>query len=112
MGLQLPKVGLSPTSPTGLTPLATWLVAPRMGRQATQFKNPIPLLIRVAIGLRRLGKGDSFVSLSLPFGVGESTWHSISTEFEAVLAEKVPDFTKFPNDVVSVPSTIGELEER
>ena len=43
------------------------LVAPRMERETTQLRAPIPLPIRVGIGLRRLGKGESFESLGVEF---------------------------------------------
>ena len=46
------------------------LVAPANGKTDNTI-NPIPLPNRIAIGLRHLGKGDSFESLSLQFGVGE-----------------------------------------
>ena len=48
------------------------LVSPQLEKQTTRLREPVPLPIRVAIGLRRLGKGDTFESLSAQFGVGKS----------------------------------------
>ena len=39
------------------------LVGPQLEKQTTRLREPVPLLIRVAIGLRRSGKGDTFENL-------------------------------------------------
>ena len=53
------------------------LLRPRLEKQLTQLRLLVPVKKRIAIGIRCLAKGDSFSSLSLQFGVGTSTCHSI-----------------------------------
>ena len=77
-----------------------------MERETTQLRAPIPLPIRVRIGLRRLGKGESFESLGVEFGVGKSTAHAICAEFEELLREILSDFIHFPVHEVDVQSAM------
>ena len=87
------------------------LVEPRMERETTHLRAPVPLPLRVAIGLRRLGKGNSFESLGIEFGVGESTAHAICAEFEEILCEKLPEFIKFPTTEEEVRAAISKFQE-
>ena len=88
------------------------ILAPHMMRQSTQLRDAIPLPIRVAIGLRRLGKGDSFESISVEFGVGESTVHGICTELEDILSKMAPVYIKFPVDQDEAKRIIMKFEEK
>ena len=88
------------------------LLAPRLERQITQFRSHIPFQHRVAIGLRRLGTGDSFESLSLQFGFGVSSCHRICSEFEAILTDKTSDFIKFPANEQASKAKTQEFQEK
>ena len=88
------------------------ILAPHMTRQSTQLRDAVPLPIRVAIGLRRLGKGDSFESISVEFGVGESTVHGICTGFEDILSKMAPVYIKFPVDQDEAKRIIMKFEEK
>ena len=88
------------------------ILAPHMTRQSTQLRDAIPLPIRVAIGLRRLGKGDLRVAISVKFGVGESTVHGICTEFEDILSKMAQVYIKFPVDQEEAKRIIMKFEEK
>ena len=70
----------------------------RLEKQLTQFRSPVPIEKEIPIGIRRLAKGDSFSSLSLKFGVGTSTCHSIYAEFESALCTIGNEYIKFPKN--------------
>ena len=82
-----------------------------MERETTRLRAPIPLPIRVGIGLRRLGKGESFESLGVEFGVGKSTAHAICAEFEELLREILSDFIHFPVHEVDVQSAMKRFKD-
>ena len=83
-----------------------------MEKQVTHQRQPIPVPLRVAIGLQCLATGDSFESLCLEFGMGVSTCHSISKEIEQILEGMVTHFIKFPSDEMSWQSIMGKFEGR
>ena len=92
------------------TPLC-YLLRLRLEKQLTQFQSPVPNEKRVAIGIRRLAKGDSFSSLSLQFGVGTSTCHSICTGFEYALCTLCNEYIKFPKNQDQIQRHITNFEE-
>ena len=56
-------------------------------------------------------KGDLFLSLSLQFGVGTSTCHSICAEFESGLYTIDNEYIKFPQNQDQIQRHITNVEE-
>ena len=73
--------------------------------------SPVPIKKWIAISIRCLAKGDLFLSLSLQFGIGTSTCHSICAEFESALCTIHNEYIKFPQNQDQVQRHITNVEE-
>lgn len=87
------------------------VLAARLSRQNTRFRNCIPPEKVLAIGLFRLAHGNSYISISPAMNVGKST------DFEAVqdvvegLYDLRNEYIKFPETGAETASTVETFEE-
>ena len=87
------------------------ILRPRLEKQLTQLRSPVPIEKRIAIGITRLAEEDSFLSLSLQFGVGTSTCYSICAEFESALCTIRNEYKKIPQNQDQIQRHITNFEE-
>ena len=83
-----------------------------MTRQETNMRQTIPVEKRVAIRLLRLAKGDSFNSISLSMGVGESTVVGICRDFENAVVALKDRYVVFPKTELETAIEMDAFEEK
>ena len=66
------------------------ILSPFMAKRNTRLRAAVPIEKRVAIGLWRLGTGESYRSRSITFGVGKCTALNIVHEFIRALFTRIP----------------------
>ena len=71
-------------------------MTPFLQKQETIFRRVIPGEKRVAIGIWRLGTGNSYRTIAKTFGVGKSTAVTISYDFCSALVRIFDRFISFP----------------
>lgn len=67
------------------------LIGPKIQKRDTNFRDCIPVKERLAITLRFLATGDSFISLSYLFKVSKQSISTIVSEVCKVLVEALKD---------------------
>ncbi|KAL8569159.1 hypothetical protein ACOMHN_020286 [Nucella lapillus] len=88
-------------------------VGRRIAKQHTPMRRAIEPGERLAITLRYLGSGDSFISLSYLFRVGDNTIRKIVLETcEAIYEELKDDYLKVPSTADEWQGLADEFEQR
>ena len=81
-----------------------------MAKRNTRFRAAVPIEKRVAIGLWRLGTGESYRSTSITFGVGKCTALNIAHEFIRALFHVREDYICFPSNGRELGNVMNKFE--
>ena len=86
----------------------------RLVRQPSRFRNPLPPEKILALGLYRLGHGNSYVTIGPSFNVGKATAIEAVQDVVEALYEIRNEYIKFPEteaETVAATGTLAELSE-
>lgn len=86
----------------------------RLVRQQSRFRDPLPPEKILALGLYRLGHGNSYVSIGPSFNVGKSTVIEAVQDVVEALYELRNEYIKFPEteaETLAATETFEELSE-
>ena len=86
------------------------ILSPFMAKRNTRFRAAVPIEKRVAIGLWRLGTGESYRSTSITFGVGKCTALNIAHEFIRALFHVREDYICFPSNGRELGNVMNKFE--
>ena len=87
------------------------ILAGRLSRQNTRFRNCIPPEKVLAIGLFRLAHGNSYISTSPAMNVGKSTVVEAVQDVVEGLYDLWNEYIKFPETGAETASTVETFEE-
>ena len=90
------------------------LLGYRLVRQPSRFRNPLPPEKILALGLYRLGHGNSYVTIGPSFNVGKATAIEAVQDVVEALYEIRNEYIKFPEteaETVAATGTFAELSE-
>ncbi|XP_068680624.1 uncharacterized protein [Montipora foliosa] len=86
------------------------ILSPFMAKRNTRFRAAVPIEKRVAIGLWRLGTGESYRSTSITFGVGKCTALNIVHDFIRALFHVREDYISFPTNGRELGNVMNKFE--
>ena len=90
------------------------LLGHRLVRQPSRFRDPLPPEKILALGLYRLGHGNSYVTIGPSFNVGKATAIEAVQDVVEALYEIRNEYIKFPEteaESVAATETFAELSE-
>ena len=83
----------------------------RLVRQQSRFRDPLPLEKILALGLYRLGHGNSYVSIGPSFNVGKATVIEAVQDVVEALYEMRNEHTKFPESEAETRAAIETFQD-